>query len=201
MEKEEIMTDIKALEEIKSKLTDDVEKLRVMQSNLDASLHTKEVELEEKFKLRKMELEREILKEKEEVKKIKEKTEARIDLASRQEEGVRARIFELEKRELDVVDLTKKKNELTIERNNFQLYKFNIEKQLEVALEKIAEANELEEKIKMENEALLGREKSVAEKEKFWNDRIGELELFEKQITRERENLEALQTVKEVVNA
>lgn len=198
-EKPKIATvDLATLSEVKKNLEEQIKQLEIRKNNLDAQLHTETVKREIDKKLEDTEKKKEFIQEADKLDNLRNQLNSRVTAIELLEEQQRSRIIELEKREMEMINIEEKRMDLNNERSNFNKYKYEIELELEKAKEIIAEANVSEEKIRMNNEALAGRERLVKDREKYWNDRIGELEEIEARVKREIENLEGLKKAKEV---
>jgi chromosome segregation ATPase len=205
-EGKEIGIDIATLINVRDNLKKEVEKLQIEASNLQAQKHTEEVAKESQQKLEKLDVQKQVLGEEQRINNLKSELDSRTTAVIQQEERLRERLADLEKREMELVDIDKKRAELNQERANFNMYKYNIERELDQAKITIADANVCQEKLDAERFTIDGRDKHLKEQEKWWNDRIGELEEKEKQVKIEVQHLEGLKAQslsfkKEVVNA
>lgn len=193
---EKELSEIETLTQIKSHIQDEISKLQVILSNLQAQEHSNKIKdaqdagMADNEKMNKYAAEERRL----EVKRIE--VEKRIDIAEICELKLNDREKEIEKREQKMLELEVLINNLNKQRANFELYKTSINKELDAAKITIAEANAVFEKIEMEKQMLVGREKKVKEMERWWNDRKGELDIEIKAFEIEKENFLGLATVK-----
>lgn len=183
---------IKDLEIIEKDLEEKIKRLKAEESNLKSFIHAEtmrieaqkkldEVHLSQKENLGKMGLE---LKEV----KIFEREKA----VERSEGFLKDRIGMIEKREQQHVYLEKKFEQLNKERKDFETMKRN---QM-VELDKIKEETEIykskSEELKVREDNIRGREKSLVTKEKYYQDEIGRLTEWDKQVKTQVEHLEGL---------
>jgi len=176
----------------------ELEKLDIELSNLNAQIHTQQVRREQDKKIDASEMATKFAEEKRKIDAEQSKLDIRLRELDLKEQDLRNRDAAIKIREQDVVDYDKKRLQLSAERSNFLKYKYDVELELVGAKNTIAEANETQNKIKMDRDMLDNREKQIKEKEKFWNDRIGELQDLEKKLETQRLNMEALENNKQV---
>lgn len=190
--RKDLVEEVSALRAIKRGLNDKIKELQIKESNIEASMHTRQIEVESTNKLDKISLQRErnIL--------IKEVNDMKTSLISRsqdlelKEQQFNDRIANLEKRELDIIDIDTKRTELQKQINDFHAYRRSVEQELELAKITIAEANAEKESIQIWKEQLDGREKAISAIEKQWNDSIGKLEADKKKFAEEMVYLQNL---------
>ena len=197
---EKTVVDIELLKKVKKNLEEEVGKIQKVHSNLEAQAHTALVKGEQDEKLKNLERMTQYAVEERKLEQKRIQAESRIDLAEQLERKLNDRTLEVERRELKTLNLEVQITDLNNQRSNFQAYKTHVEEQLGEAKSVIAEANASEEKIKVSNDMLLGRETKVKQQEKYWNDLIGKLEKDKKEFQIEKENFSGLQKAKEVIN-
>ena len=187
MDEKEIMTN--ELEGLKK----DIEKYQTIKSNLLSDIHSAEIQKENKDNVNTVGLLNKVHEREIAVKVREDKIQSRIEDVERKETSLKDRVRDLEKREQNYLDLEEKRAKLNEERSNFNIYKFNVERELEKARIIIEEASQKGSELKVKEESLRAREKGILKQEKSWNDRIGELEIERKKFEIETQN-------KEVVN-
>lgn len=197
LEKE--LQEIETLRSIKTNVQKEIERLQIILGNLQTQEHTAQIKSEQDDKIKDVQSQNKYAEEERRIEVRRIEAEKRIDLAETKENNIASREAEVEKREQRLLALEEKEAELNKKRANFEIYKTGIEKELEFAKNTIAEANAVEEKIEIERQSLVGREKKIKEQEKYWNDCIGLLEEEKKKFEIEKENILGLRKV-EVAN-
>lgn len=197
LEKE--LQEIETLRSIKTNVQKEIERLQIILGNLQTQEHTAQIKSEQDDKIKDVQSQNKYAEEERRIEIRRIEAEKRIDLAETKENNIASRETEVEKREQRLLALEEKEAELNKKRANFEIYKTGIEKELEFAKNTIAEANAVEEKIEIERQSLVGREKKIKEQEKYWNDCIGLLEEEKKKFEIEKENILGLRKV-EVAN-
>ena len=201
-EKEEVrekLSELETLKQIKKNVQEEVSRLQIAVSNLLAQKHSLEIKeslddrLADGEKFNKFAAEERRI----EIKRIE--AEKRIDTADICERKLNDRTIEVERREQKTMNLEVLISDLNKQRANFEIYKTSVNDQLESAKITIAEANASFEKIEVEKQMLTGRERVVKDKEKYWNDLIGTLELDKRNFEVEKENLLGLKKTKEEI--
>ena len=188
------MSEIDIVKQAVEVLKEEVKRLQILKSNTEADIHSLNIQKENSGKIEEINNRNKLFEIEAQLNVKEDKIKISLDELKRKEIHFEDRIRELEKRENEVVDLSAKKAELNKERSNFNIYKFNIERELENARIIIQEAAQKEEEYKIKSEDLKAREKSIIKQERHWNDAIGKLEQDIKQFEIEHQN-------KEVVNA
>ena len=201
-EKEDVgkeLSELETLRQIKKNVQEEVSRLQIIVSNLLAQKHSLEIKeslddrLADGEKFNKFAAEERRI----EIKRIE--AEKRIDTAEICERKLNDRTIEIERREQKTMNLEDLISDLNKQRANFEIYKTSVNDQLESAKITIAEANASFEKIEVEKQMLTGRERVVKDKEKYWNDSIGTLELDKRNFEAEKENLLGLKKAKEEI--
>ena len=192
------LDEIRSLEKIKENLKAEISNLQITVSNLQAQQHSLGIQKEQADKLSDADKYNKFAAEKREIEMKRIEAEKRIDTAETIERKVTDRERDVERREMKMSELETHIANLNKQRANFEIYKTSINDQLEAAKITIAEANASFEKIEAEKQSLANRIKAVAQQERWWNDRIGELEARERAFEIEKEN--SLGLKKEVVN-
>lgn len=188
----EDLKEIDTLKKIRENLREEIGRLQITVSNLEAQKHSSQIQQEQADKLSDADTFNKFAAEERKVEVKRIEAEKRIDTAEQIERKINDREREVERRELKTMDLEEKIADLNRQRSNFEAYKTTIERDLETAKITIAEANATLEKINSEKQSLVAREKAVKEKEAWWNDRIGELEANIKAFKIEKEQFEGL---------
>jgi len=116
----------------------------------------------------------------------------------REERKLKERTLEIENRELDLIDIENKRKVLLEDRSLFLRYKREIEEELNKAKEIIEESKVKQIEMDHIAEEIATREKRVIDKELEWNNKIGDLELLEREIRNNNFNKEAM-NIKEAV--
>lgn len=182
------MNEVELLKDLKSNLEKEVKELKIQKSNLEADVHTLQIKQEGDRKSQELDIKRKSNLEKE--KNIQEINRLKIlqSQVDYQSQRLKDRVSEVEKREQELIDLDKRKLVLKEERDRFNMYKVQVAKDVEKAKITIAEADAREEAIQSSLRSIEFREQNVLKQEKYWNDKIGELEANIKQFNIEREN-------------
>ena len=199
-EKEQVSISIDTAKEVIKNLEEKIKQLEIRESNLNAQMHSKQIEFESSRKMDELDARTRLQKERDAITTKADGISARYSQLEIEEEKFRERKIMLEKREEELIIIEKERVELNQERSNFNVYKFNVERELEQAKIVIADANAAAEKLEMYEEDLKGREAKVKQQEKFWNDRIGEVEKKEKELRIMQENFEGLKQAEEIKN-
>jgi len=194
------LQEIEVLRNIKTNVQKEIDRLQIILGNLQAQEHSSQIKDEGETKLKEIETLNKFASDERRIELKRIEAEGRIDSAEKMQRDLDNRVIEVEKRELKTMELEVKISEMNQQRANFEIYKVGIEDQLAEAKVTIAEANALEEKLKIANDMLLGREKKVKEEEKYWNDCIGLLEEERKKFQIEKENFLGLKQNKEAAN-
>src|SRR3990167_10998377 len=140
-EKEQVSISIDTAKEVIKNLEEKIKQLEIRESNLNADLHRKAIEFESSRKLDELNTRTQIQKEQDGVIVKAGEINARYSQLQLEEEKFMERKVMLEKREEELIIIEKERAELNLERSNFNVYKFNIERELEQARITIAEAN------------------------------------------------------------
>lgn len=184
--------EIKNLEIIVKDLESKVKTLRIEESNLKSFIHTETMRIEAQKKLDEVHLTQKENLGKMDLDSKEAKIFEREKVVERSEAALKDRIIMIEKREQEHVYLEKKFEQLNRERKDFETMKRN---QM-VELDKIKEETEIykskSEELKIREDNIRGREKSVINKEKYYQDEIGRLTEWEKRIKTQVEHLEGL---------
>lgn len=194
---DEDLKEIDTLKKIRENLREEISRLQITISNLDAQKHSAGIQQEQADKISDADTFNKFAAEERKVEVKRIEAEKRIDTAEQIERKINDREREVERRELKTMDLEVKIAELNKHRANFELYKTSIEGHLNAAKTTIAEAGAILEKIEAEKQSLVAREKGIKQQEKWWNDRIGELEAERKKFGIEKENFLGLNSIKE----
>lgn len=192
---EKELSEIKTLREIKSNIQEEINKLQITLSNLQAQEHSAQIKKDQDVGMQENEIRNKFASDERKIEIKRIEAEKRIDTAEGIERKVKDREMEVEKREQKLLNLEEQLADLHNQRVRFNEYKTGVEKQLEQAVITIAEANATFEKIDMERQMLVGREKKIQELEKYWNDCIGLLEEEKKQFQIDKENFLGLRDV------
>ena|SRR3990172_725164 len=194
----QLLDEIDSLKKIRENLKEEVSRLQIIQSNLEAQKHSADILKDQVDKREDAETFNKFAAEERRIEQKRIEAEGRIDTAENIERSLASRVNEVERRELKTSELETLIAKLNQERANFAIYKDRVEKELQEAQEIIAHAAVTYESINAEREALVGREKKVIEQERWWNDRIGELEIERRNFQIEKENF--IGSKKEEVN-
>ena len=192
----EKLSEIETLRQIKKNIQEEISGLQITLSNLQAQKHTEQIReiqdvgMADNDKMNKYAAEERRI----EIKRIE--AEKRIDIAEICDRKLNDRTIEVEKREQKLINLETLIADLNKQRANFEIYKTSVNDQLEAAKITIAETNAVFEKIEMEKQMLVGREKEVKRQEQYWNDVIGKLEQDKKIFEIEKENFLGLKANK-----
>ena len=184
--------DANALDRFVEKLKVEIKELSAQKDNLQSQILDAKVRDEREKKTEAGDVQRQIYDEEERLRIMDDNLKSRTTGIERQESGLEKREADLEKRELEVVDLDKAKAQFQQERSNFNLYKYNVEKELDEAKITIQESNVVGEKITADRQKVEADNILVTRKIKYWNDEIGKLEADKKAFQIERENVEGL---------
>ena len=195
------MVDKKSIDEleiIEKALKLNIEKLKIEDSNLKQSIRDAQTQRDNAVALERAGIDSKIEGQKQNLSKMESKmiTERKqIDLIKQSTED---RLIEVEKREQRLLNLESQEKQLRDERRDFEVWKKQIVSEMEEAKIKMAEYNDVSNRLKVQEGNLRAREKNYVLKWKQYMDRIGELSVLEKEIKVKTEHLEALQ--KETVN-
>ncbi|MDI6732324.1 MAG: hypothetical protein QME16_00125 [Planctomycetota bacterium] len=182
------LDEIAALKKIKENITEEISKLQITLSNLEAQKHSADVKKEYTDKVSENETYNKFAAEERKIEIKRIEAEKRIDTAELIERKINDRELEVQRREQKTMELESKISELNKQRANFEIYKTSINDQLNEAKITIAEAGAMLEKIEAEKQSLVAREKGIKQQEKWWNDRIGELNSDMRKFEIEKEN-------------
>lgn len=184
----EKMSTIEEAKTVIDMLTGKIKRLRIEESNLEAQIHQRKIAVESSDKLKELEILQKYQGEDKRLKLIEDKLKGKEDLITRLEEHLDKRKRDIEERELELSEINTERDKIGRERDNFNAYRVQITKDLELAKITIAEANASKEEIEQLNHALEGRKIKIEEQEKWWNDRVGELEVREKALEIREQN-------------
>ena len=180
------------LEVIEKDLKEKVNKLRAEESNLKSFIHTESMRIEAQKKLDEVNLAKKENLGKMSLDDKEAKIFEREKVVERSEAALKDRIAMVEKREQQHVYLEKSFEQLNKERRDFE----SMKKNQMIELDKIKEETEIyksrSEELKVREDNIRGREKAVVAKEKYYQDEIGRLTAWEKQIKTQVEHLEGL---------
>jgi len=190
------------IQQVKKKLEEEVNEKRIQLDNINAQIHQSRINFETDKKVDVEAGRRQLALLQQKITNKEDSLIGRTNKVEVIENEIKNRMYMLEKREQEVVDLDEDKAKLLKKRGDFLSYKLQVEKELEQAQIMIAEANSKEGMLDKISEGLKYREDGVVAKEKYWNDKIGALEFDLKMFQIEKDNFESLQTKnKEAVNA
>lgn len=186
------------------KLREETDKLKMEKNTLENQIRADEVRKEQQTRLDQNDARVHLAIE---LKKIGQRENALISretMINLEDERLRDRIREVERREQFMLKLEEKQAVLDQEKRNFNDYRNSINLELEKMKIATIEGNEFRKDLKGKEIALAGREKAVKKNELIWNDRIGALQEQERKFQQEKEYLEGLRREnnrKELVNA
>lgn len=188
----EDIKELDTLKKIRENLREEIGRLQITASNLEAQKHSSQIQKEQSDKLSDADTFNKFAAEERKIEVKRIEAEKRIDTAEQIERKINDREREVDRRELKTMELEERIADLNRQRSNFETYKTAIEKELETAKITTAEANATFEKINSEKQSLVAREKAVKNQEAWWNDRVGELETRIKAFRIEKEQFEGL---------
>ncbi len=170
-------------------------KLRAEEMNLKTSIENEKLKLEASRKIEEVKQDRNLAHNLDSVQKAESRLRSREASVEILESQIRDRLFEVTKREQELLGLENKRIALMEKRSNFERYRKGVEADLEKAKNIIQEASVVYEDIRTKQENLKAHNKAIIVKEKYWNDRYGELAAKEKEFKILVEHLESLKGV------
>ncbi len=171
--------------EIKKQLLDrlkeDVDKLEVRKSNLEADIHSLRIQKESAGKIEAAQAMNEANRMKDKFLSDQAGLESKKDQLKVEEEKLRERMREVEKRELFIAEFNQKLAEFDKERRDFQEYKTKKEKELMEVKKEICQLEGLKKEIVVEKDSLKGWRKDLEKREFDIDQRYGILQQEEKE--------------------
>lgn len=187
--------EINEKELLTQKLDEEIKSLDIKKQNLITSIRDLEVQRESARKIDEVEIQRERNKSIKETAKLKNSLTGGMERLEQKKTALNEREASLVRRESEVKDAKSWLDKLATERAEVYELRRKSERMMAEAQEKMEIVKANEESYQAKRDELTGREKAVEQKEKWWNDRIGELEMKEKEMKMEMADLEALRRV------
>lgn len=189
MSEEKKISDVK---EVLTMLEEKVNSLRIEEVNLNARLQADSLRIEAQKKIDEIEL----TKKTNNANSSLDNREAKVLSMERvillKEQEVKKRIGDLEGREREVVDFDERVKKFNQERKSFEEMRRSQIAELDVITEKKAHLTGKEDELKVREDNIRGREKAVTKQEKYYQDRVGELDAWARDIKTQVEHLEGL---------
>lgn len=183
---------VKGLTETIKVLTEKVTNLQIREQNLNNDIHSLQVQKDQVNRNEDTKVSIKLIEGNQKLEADRAELERSRNSFELRETEIEKRIRDVEAREKEVVDIDKSYKALGDERQRFNHYKFNIERELEEAKITIEEAKVEQDRLEGIKREIEGNEVLLKNKWNDFHDSIGELEEKRKSVQMEVEHLEGL---------
>lgn len=183
---------VKGLNETIKVLSEKVRNLETRENNLQDSIHRAGVKKEQDTRIEATKTSIKLIEDRKKLESDRSTFESGKRTYDISKDELNRRFHDLEAREKEIVDIDKSHKKLNEERQRFDHYKFNVERDLEQAKITIVEAGVQEDKLEAIRSGIEGAKITLEEKRLEIDAERGELNEREKTIQAEIEHLEGL---------